>query len=460
MSEADLVSFVQFVAKGQQDVIAQGKQIENVLANIDGVKKVEFKVGGVDKVEGAVNSLKQKFAQLAQGGDLTRMLSGSVEDAMKSAGDSVGTLLASGIGAAVGGALGGILGAQIGNLVSAVPALAARTIDTERDAKAQAEHSVTPEEAEARMGILHAGRLAWSQYTVGKDKRSGADVFEAGLNEMQMQGEAPANAEEAKKRAEKSYERMNQLMALSAGDAIGDPVEMARQIGQLETTHSHRAKVALGRNGFIAAALEEKYKGRTPEDIQAAIAKSDTTQGAITSEELLNVLATKTQDPRVQNFLKAKGEEGRLAHAQEGGSQFWMNSNQTSREEQWYLRNRRMGLAPEEANTALGWTGHYKVLQDEQVKRLEQIQSATKNINALPGMDVSQMPGHELAGATSKEYGFTSLAGLTEKMQQQAGKSEGEDYMKKIYDDGIKIRGEQVDLPPAPPDPSVTNGKN
>lgn len=443
-----LQAFIEFVAKDHERVLETANKIEQSLQKLDGTAKIKFEASGVEKVKGATDSLREKFIELGRSGDIARSLSASVEEGLKMGAENAGDILGAGVGAALGGAFGGIIGAQLGNLIGALPGLIGDKLQMYRDAQAQAQHSLTPDEADARMEILRQGRAGWSQYQVGKDKKNAADVFEDILGRMQMEGAAPATPEEAKRRAEEAFRRANTIVALAAGGMIGDPEQLAESIGQLEATHSHRAKMALGRNEFIASALEEKYKGYTPEQIQTAISLRDNQPGAITSSELLSILSEKAQDPRVKNFLAAKGEENRFAHFTETSYAVpWATPNQLTSDERYYLSARHAGKDVDTAKASF-WTGK-PYLSDEQLQRMEQILAAEKDIFKLPGL-LGGESGAAHALGTGEQYGFTSLAGLAEKMQQEASgqaadaQERSATALEKIVTEGIKINSDRT----------------
>src|SRR5580704_3302478 len=115
MDQEFLKAYVTFAAKDHEAVMATAKKVEDAIKSVSGSAKIKFEASGIEKVEGAVSGLKQKFAQLAQGGDLTRLISGSIEESFRMAGDTAGAAMGGAIGAGIGGFIGAAIASKIGS---------------------------------------------------------------------------------------------------------------------------------------------------------------------------------------------------------------------------------------------------------------------------------------------------------------------------------------------------------
>ena len=372
---SDIIAICEFVAKGHEEVIDRAKSIESKLAGINTAKsaEVKFTASGVDKVEGAVSSIKQRLATLAQGGDLARMLSTGIEQALREAGEGAGTALAGGLGGALGASLAGAFG---GLVVSAVPGLSGflKHLGEENDTEASVlSGAVGPEEREKYDRILARERVQWGG--VGP----GASAYEKKLNKFQDINYSPEKAEEA----------LNRLGVISAGGG-GNFEDMADKYAAMEKSHSPRARLALAQS---SPAIMERLREMFPkyaaggDDEQGLVPAIQ--RGEIGTKDMEEATRRAAENQRVkQRYEDAKGTLNPMR-----GS-FWSKAGA----EIWNFVTHPIDTFSKEGKGGQQLVG---VGPD--------------------GTESQPWAAHPELAHQQKEYSFTSLSGLAEKMQQEAG---------------------------------------
>jgi hypothetical protein len=422
-----LEAFVEFIARGHETVIDQAKQIESKLAGINTGKlgEVKFTASGADKVEGAVSSIKQKLTMLAQGGDITRMLSSSIEDAFKTAGEGVGGALASTMGGLIGGAIGASIGAQLSGLVMKIPETIGKEVEVSREAAILSDRSLSPEEAEQWKATTGPARAFWSGSPIDKDS------YEKGLRIFQTTGPAPSSPAEAQAKIKEAEAAMNQIMALGTGapEQMGDVEGFARRYARMLTTHRGREKRAMLSDPLVMDAVQKRFSSYTTEQIEAAAALDDNKAGALTTRDISEAIGEAARDPRVIKGVESKMKENRWQRYRET-HQLYQGENQLDMDEVQYVNQLKRGGKESMSPTMYPMN----VLKPEQIEKLDKLAAAQgtadkpADLSVLPGLNGAAPPAeHALSGGKGmEEFAFTSLSGLAEKMQQEAAGGMGD----------------------------------
>jgi len=411
-----LVAYATFKVKGQQDVMAKAKEIEKAIAGIQGVGEIKMKVSGVEKVEGAVNSLKQKFAQLAQGGDLTRMLSGSIEEAFKTAGE--GTMgLAGGL---VGGMFGGLIGGMAANFAgeAAKSLLALPQKLEQQNFNRQLEDwrhgEENPNEPAKLRKSLDLGANQ-SQFETWRNTALGYTAVHAGSEKLRAENNLSRDS---------AIDLTNQLGAITERQG-GNAEEFTSMVNQYSTMRQLGDLTRLPM--FIRQHAEINKEMRAYWERAHGGAKGEA--GDVGYEKFL-------QSGKIGPSLMdaAIAEAGRKsAHALE------IDKASRAHIPWWNSYGPNWGSNPQDyakyqQSRGLGVPGPKATIGGEPISMY----------SAGFGEGTGIPSGLERAGGKNKEYGFTSIAGLAEKMQEAAsGESDASERsataLETIVRDGVKI---------------------
>jgi len=388
---------VTFAAKGVSEVTAAADQIHAKTDRLKDAGKVEFKASGVDKVEGAANTIKQRLATIAQGGDFTRMLSGGVEHAFKEAGEAAGGMLAGGIGSALGGVLAGGVGGIIAGLIPGVGEMFKHHGEVaESKAKLQ-DRAESPEDAAKWMHIREEGYGRW------KRTAAGPEGFNKGLDIFQREKLSPEQAEKS----------MNEIMVLAANSGKS-PETMAEDYAKMLAQGSGRSRAAFAKSDdLIIDQIRKMVPGYEKGDAGETRLVADMTSGKISTATVQEAVHRAAVE---RPTLAGAGAEQRSTGAK------WLPDMGDMREVGRDIYNLR--VSTKGATPLNGAPGLEPVAPD------------------APWTNVPEtMTGHE-----SRQYGFTSLAGLAEKMQTEASGTENDaqersaGYLETIVNQGVKIQ--------------------
>jgi hypothetical protein len=409
MGEVEFIQpIVEFLVRDREDAVAHAREITQKLnaLNMGKAGEVKFTASGMDKVEGAVTSIKQKLSQLAQGGDLTRMLSSSIEQAFREAGAGAGEALAGGIGGTVGSVLAGAIG---GVIASAIPGLGAglkQMADESEQEGQMAARAPTPEEAERWDKVRARGYSNWVM------AKYGPDTFNSMMGKFQRAGMSPEDAEK----------EGNQLMTVGQNTGV-DPDSLAQDVINVKTRGSGRAGAALI---HAVPEFEKKLRQMMNEaggnygqgDEESARLEDDVRSKRISSKTVLEAVRRSAIDPEM-----VRGAEA--------------------------------------ANNPNSWAGVFRDLfRGGQHMFSHPIEALTPgaephtNTLGLPGMEQgSTGPWQNTSEAIRGQYAFTSLSGLAEKMQQEA--SGGGD----VQEQQLNVLQEIRDKLPGTPDKPHPGGE-
>lgn len=371
---------VEFKSTGAEKVQADATHIKGLLGELIGRGEVKFTASGLNSVEGAINTIKQRLAGVAQGGDLTRMLSGGIAEAFQAAGTQAGGLLVSGMGAAIGGAMGGAIGAMLGNTLSSLPSAIGGgvkfVLDTHESQGQLRAGAKTSEEADQWDEVRQRMSDTW-----GGSKLGVPEVMQ-GLDTFEIAGVSPEAAEKA----------LNRIMTLRVAGAEVNPEAYARMLAG----HSPRQRMAAVRSSVpVMNALREMFpeyaKGDEEQGLLPAVSS-----GKIGTADIEEAYHRASLNPQLAGRAQSVTGAGNISAFSRSNTE----------------RFGRMFTNPEESK--MDWLtfpfgSMVKTLMSPGISDLSGMESAAQGPwSAHPEL------------SSSKEYSFTSLAGLAEKMQQEA----------------------------------------
>jgi hypothetical protein len=380
-----LQPIVEFIVKGQDAVMAAGKSIETKLKDMAGPKlsTITFTAVGTDKITAAVSTIKQKLAGLAApGGDFVSMLAGGLGEAFTKAGEQAGGAIAGGLGSSLGGALSGAIG---GLVVSAIPGLSEiirGAMERNEEHGALLAGALAPEERRQYEEIEAREKKNWFA------SKGGFSGYGKGLQAFQDVNLSPEQAEAA----------MNQLMVLSEGGGLKGGVEgAAESYARMLAGKDPRHRVGLVRSSpVIMDALREMLPQYNAPGMEETLLEN-LSKGHIGSQDVAEAVRRAALNPRiVQRANEAKDVDttGPLS------AQNWRSTYRGIM--QW---GSDPGAALKDWLTSMPGTAR-----------------SGPSVAELPGMGTvgnEAWQAHPEMGGRG-EYQFVSLAGLAEKMQQEA----------------------------------------
>ena len=394
---------------------------------------------------------------LGQGFGLRRIIASAITGAF---GDSKGPL-AEMIGG-IGGMLGNLMVLKMAwgfeNMLVNLPGIVGEQVTLARYAGVPESRASTGIGGAAWNEMLSQNRHWWGHYRVGEKGDYADKVFQNVIQKLQQVGVPPASAAEEQQRIDAARDYANQAIAMSldSNAMVKDPAAFATAMMTMRFgigDEKIKAKLALLNDPQVMARMIARYRQRpeyahrwTDAGLASLIRQHGQlpdelpkVYGAVTGDELANVVSQMLTDPRVKGSLER--QTGQIRMLPRSGFGLWYDRAQLQGPKREYVEAeiafRKWKQAQENVvkdhpilgrilttNAYGGQTGldvqRRYGLTDEQIKAMEPlIRGETKGFQAIPGLGpTEEMKPHFLT--PHMQYGFTSLAGLAEQMQALA----------------------------------------